>query len=197
MTPAQKAAARRELSPEEREAREIMRSEREAACEAAQRARNLDTPRERLTKRILTTAQVVLVAYPLAGMAIASLSGTSVQELLEGDPTFVVTFLSIFAQPLVAWLLRFVHRHYAEGDGGYAMGNLIGLLCAELLLQNVLGIAAVLILLWRLWPTAAGEMGDWARKRGVGGVLFDVSGSLVVIAIGLIVAFASWRLSMA
>lgn len=193
MTPAQKAAARRPRSQEEIEARERALAEREAA----KRARNLDTPRERQTRRMLTVIQVVLVAYPLVGMALASLSGTSIEELLATDPTFAVTLLSVFVQPLVAWLLRFVYRHYGEGDGGYAAGNLICLLCAELMLQNVLGIAGVVVLLWRIWGSIHGELIEWARRRGVGGVLFDISGALVVLAIALLVAFSSWRISMA
>ncbi len=193
MTPAQKAAARRERTPEEIAAREQALAEREAAA----RARNVDTPYERRTRQILTVVQVILVAYPLVGMALSSLSGTTIQAQLESDPTFVVTYLSIFVQPLVAWLLRFVYRHYAEGDGGYAAGNIVCLLVAELMMANILGIAGIVVILWRTFGRIQGEVGEWLRRRRVGGVLFDLSGSIVVLALALLVAFASWRLGMA
>lgn len=193
MTPAQKAAARRPRTEEDLDASTHELDTRDGELVP----RNLGTPRERQTRRMLTVVQVVLVAYPLVGMALASLSGTSIQELLEADATFAVTMLSIFVQPLVAWLLRFVYRHYGEGDGGFAVGNLICLLCSELLLQNVLGIVGVGLILWRIWHGASDDFGAWARRRGVGGVLFDISGALVVLAIALIVAFANWRINMA
>lgn len=193
MTPAQKAAARRERTPEELEAREAARSER--ALAAKRNARNLDTPRERLTKRIVTTVQVVLVIFPFALLGYSSFSGTGLEEAMRADPGFVVSFIAAMAQPLAAWILRFAYRHYADGDGGYAVGNLIGLLCAEAFLQNVVGLAGFALILWRMWGKAHGELTEWRERRGVGGVLVDISGALAVLAIGLICAFASWRLS--
>ena len=194
MTPAQKAAARR--SPDAAAAgaarggsAEIMASRRVG--------RNLDTARERLTRRIFTTVQVVLVIFPFALLGYVSMAGMSLQDAFGRDPGFTVSFLAAMAQPFVAWLIRIGYRHYSEGDGGYALGNLIGLLCAEALMQNVVGVAGCAVALWRLWRPAAGELTEWKERRGLGGVLFDISGAIVVLAIAAICAFASWRISLA
>lgn len=159
--------------------------------------RNLGTKREKLTKRILTVVQVVLVAFPFIVYGYAGLGGGDFREILSSNPGFTVSFLAAVAQPFVAWLLRFVHRHYAEGDGGYALANLMVLVCGELLLQNALGIAGCVVLLWRFWKTTRGELAAWRARRKVGGMLADVSGALVVVLFGVICAFANWRLSLA
>lgn len=65
------------------------------------------------------------------------------------------------------------------------------------MLQNVVGLAGCTVLLWRLWRPAAGELTEWRERRGVGGVVVDISGALVVIVIGAVCAFASWRLGLA
>ena len=38
----------------------------------------------------------------------------------------------------MAYLLRFVYRHYAQGDTGYAVSNLIALLCAVIFMGGQL-----------------------------------------------------------
>ena len=193
MTPAERAAARRTsgVAEEQSEApgREVLRRDRVA--------RNLESARETLARRIVTTVEVVLVIFPFAVWGHVGLGGVSLEGAFAGDPGFVVSFLAAVAQPFVAWLIRIAYRHYTEGDGGYAHGNLIGLTCAELMLQNVVGLAGCAVLLWRLWRPAAGELAEWRECRGVGGVAVDISGALVVIAIGAVCAFASWRLGLA
>ena len=61
------------------------------------------------------------------------------------------------------------------------MGNLIGLLCAEAFLQNVVGLAGFALILWRMWGKTHGELTEWRERRGVGGVLVDISGALAVL----------------
>lgn len=159
--------------------------------------RNLASKRERTTKGILTVVQVVLVVFPFVVYGYAGLGGGDFREILTNNPGFAVSFLAAVAQPFVAWLLRFVHRRYAEGDGGYALANLAVLACGELLLQNALGLAGCVVLLWRLWKTTRGELAAWHARRKVGGMLVDVSGALVVVLLGLICVFANGRLSLA
>ena len=101
--------------------------------------------------------QVVLVIFPFALLGYSSFSGTGLEEAMRADPGFVVSFIAAMAQPLAAWILRFAYRHYADGDGGYAVGNLIGLLCAEAFLQNVVGLAGFALILWRMWGKTQGD----------------------------------------
>ena len=180
MTRAQAAAARRSSRTDV--------AERELAV--ASSPRNLSSKREQLTHRIVMTVQVILVIFPFALVGYSSVAGMGLEEAMRSDPAFAVSFIAAMAQPL------FAYRHYAAGDGGYALGNVIGLICAEAFLQNLVGLAGMALILWRMWPVTGGELSEWRERRGAAGVLVDISGALAVLAIGLICAFASWRLSV-
>ena len=151
MTPAQKAAARREVTPEQRELTQKREADRTEQRAAAARERRMGTKSEQLTRRIFTGVQVVLVLIPFALLGFNGImGGGDIQTMMQGDPVFAVTFLMAMVQPFVAWIIHFSYKHHADGDDGYALGNLIGLTCAELCLQNPLGIAGCLVLLWRV-----------------------------------------------
>lgn len=163
-------------------------------------APGMNSKRERLTRRIFLGVQVALVVIPIAYFAMGGVAtGTlftpsGLQQLVEANPAASVSLLAAFAQPFVAYLLHIVYRHYERGDFGYVVGNLTGLICAEMLMQNMMGIVGVAVLLWRVWPRCSGTIGSWAARRGVGGVAADVSGALAVLALAALVAFASWRI---
>jgi hypothetical protein len=128
-------------------------------------------------------------------MSGASAAGQDLSEYLRDDGVVLVEFIAAMAQVLVAWVLRIVHDHHACGDGGYALANAIGLVCGELLLQNLVGAIGCGLVLWRLWRHDAAALAPWARARGVGGVLADVSGAIVLVCLGGICTFALARLS--
>lgn len=156
--------------------------------------------RERLTRRIFTTAEVVLCIIPfiVLGMFSMQLGGLVVddlQQLFNEEPAAGLSLMSACIQPFVAYLLRYTYKRYTEGDAGYAVANLIALLCVEMALQHMLGIVAVALLLWRLWHRGAGVVGAWASGRKIGGVLFDLSGPLVALVLALICLFASSRIA--
>ena len=197
MTPAQKAAARREVTPEEKALAAQRAEERAAKRSAADQERRMGTKSERLTKRMFTTVQVVLVLIPFALLGFNGLMGGDIQTVMQEDAIFAVSFLIAMVQPFVAWILRFVYKHHAAGEDGYALGNLVGLLCAEICLRNMVGIIGCLLLVWRVWRKAPnGVMAAWARERKIGGVLFDNSGALAVFLLSALCAFAAWRVGI-
>jgi hypothetical protein len=150
------------------------------------------------TDRLFTTVEVVLCVVPILVVAIlwasVSASGADLTSTLRENPSMTVSFLAAMAQPLVAWMLRFVHDHHVDGDDGYALANLVGLFCGELLMQSLPGAVGCGLLMWRMWRGGAGELGEWKGRRGLGGVLADVSGAIVIIAIGALCAFCTWRI---
>lgn len=163
-------------------------------------APGMNSKREQLTRRIFLGVQVALVVIPIAYFALSGvatgtlLTPSGLQQLMEANPVASVSLLAAFLQPFVAYFLHIVYRHYERGDFGYAAGNLAGLICAEMLMQNMMGIVGVAVLLWRVWPRCSGNIGSWVARRGVGGVAADVSGALVMLALAALVAFASWRI---
>lgn len=159
-----------------------------------------DSKREQRTATFFHVVEVLLVLVPVAivaayVMAKGSFTAEGLQAYFAEDPAFLVAFLAACVQPFAAFLLRLVHQKYLEGDMGYAAGNLIVLLCSEMLLQNYVALAGMALLLWRVWRNAAPHMGEWAHERRLGGILFDVSGALVVFAFAAICAFATARLA--
>lgn len=157
--------------------------------------------KEKLTQRFFMGVEILLVVVPFVSLGLAgslnldAASTSNLQELMAQNPRFLVSFLAACLQPFAAYLIHIAYRHYKNGDGGYAMGNLVGILCAEMLMQSVPGVAGVVLLLWRIWRPAASESAVWRQERGAAGVLKDLSGSLVIIAFAAVCAFASWRLN--
>lgn len=145
--------------------------------------------------------EALLVVSPFAGMAVSSplnfdAAGiASLQDLFASSPAFAVSFLAACIQPLVAYLLHLAHKHYADGDGGYTAANLVGLLCAEMLMQNVVGLAGIALLLWRVWRPTAKERARWRKERPWGAKAAEVSGAIVVVVLAALCAFASWRIN--
>lgn len=155
--------------------------------------------REQLTKRMFATVQVVLclvLAATFVSISLTSggLSVEGLQGLFARNPAATVSILAACAQPFVAYLLRFVYKRYVEGDAGYATANLIALLCAEMTLQSMVGTIAMALLLWRVWQRGARCMAAWRKHRGIGGMLVDLSGSIVVMTLGTVCLIASMRL---
>lgn len=155
--------------------------------------------REQLTKRMFATVQVVLclvLAATFVSISLTSggLSVEGLQGLFARNPAATVSILAACAQPFVAYLLSFVYKRYVEGDAGYATANLIALLCAEMTLQSMVGTIAMALLLWRVWQRGARCMTAWRKHRGIGGMLVDLSGSIVVMTLGTVCLIASMRL---
>lgn len=169
------------------------------ATEGAELAPWTDSPRERLTRRVFLAVEIALVAVPFVYLGASGLLGadlTSPEGLsaaVDANPLVAVGLVTAFVQVFVSYLLRFSYRHYERGDAGYAAGNLIGLLCAEVLMQNVAGVAGVAVLLWRTWRRSSTDLRGWAARRGPLGVLADVSGSLVVLVLAAVCALALSR----
>lgn len=127
-------------------------------------APHLNTASEDLTAKLFTLVEVILGVVPVVviGLFLASKDATSVDKLSEvfsEDPSMVVTFISACLQPFVAYMLYMIYRKYCEGDAGFAAGNLIGLLCSEILLLNIPGVIGMGILLWRVWRNVAPRPG--------------------------------------
>lgn len=164
-------------------------------------APHLNSASEDLTAKLFTLVEVILGVVPLVviGLFLASKDATSVDKLTEvfsQEPSMVVTFISACLQPFVAYMLYMVYRKYCEGNAGFAAGNLIGLLCSEILLLNIPGVIGMGILLWRVWRNVAPHFESWLFERRVMGVLADIAGSLVILALAFMCATAACALAL-
>lgn len=156
----------------------------------------MNSASEDLTAKLFTLVEVILGVVPLVviGLFLASKDATSVDKLTEvfsQDPSMLVSFISACLQPFVAYMLYMVYRKYCEGDAGFAAGNLIGLLCSEILLLNIPGVIGMGILLWRVWRNVAPHFESWLFERRFAGALADIAGSLVILALAFLCATAA------
>ena len=163
-------------------------------------APHLNSASEDLTAKLFTLVEVILGVVPVVviGLFLASKDAASVDKLTEvfsQDPSMVVTFISACLQPFVAYMLYMVYRKYCEGDAGFVAGNLIGLLCSEILLLNIPGVIGMGILLWRVWRNVAPHFESWLIERRVAGVLADIAGSLVILVLAFMCATATRSLA--
>ena len=159
-------------------------------------APHLNSASEDLTAKLFTLVEVILGVVPVVviGLFLASKDATSVDKLTDvfsQDPSMVVTFVSACLQPFVAYMLYMIYRKYCEGDAGFAAGNLIGLLCSEILLLNIPGVIGMGILLWRVWRNVAPHFESWLFERRAMGVLVDIAGSLVILVLAFMCATAA------
>ena len=135
-----------------------------------------------------------IALFVVIGLFLASKDAASVDKLTEvfsQEPSIVVTFISACLQPFVAYMLYMIYRKYCEGDAGFAAGNLIGLLCSEILLLNIPGVIGMGILLWRVWRNVAPHFESWLFERRFAGVVADIAGSLVILALAFMCATAA------
>ncbi len=103
----------------------------------------------------------------------------------------VVTFISACLQAVfVAYMLYMIYRKYCEGDAGFAAGNLM-VFCLQILLLNIPGVIGMGILLWRVWRNVAPHFESWLFERRAMGVLADIAGSLVILALAFMCATAA------
>ena len=161
-------------------------------------APHLNSASEDLTAKLFTLVEVILGVVPLVviGLFLASKDATSVDKLTEvfshAPVIYTPTFrFSACLQPFVAYMLYMVYRKYCEGDAGFAAGNLIGLLCSEILLLNIPGVIGMGILLWRVWRNVAPHFESWLFERRFAGVVADIAGSLVILALAFLCATAA------
>ena len=138
-------------------------------------APHLNSASEDLTAKLFTMVEVILGVVPVVviGLFLASKDATSVDKLTDvfsQDPSMVVTFISACLQPFVAYML-------------YMMGT-----AAEAMTPGIIGMG---ILLWRVWRNVAPHFESWLFERRFTGVVADIAGSLVILALAFMCATAA------
>ena len=159
------------------------------------------SPTETTTKRVYLVIEVLLAIIPVASVAtvFVSVGGfdlAAVQELFADDPSYLISIILSFLQFYVIYLVRRIYRRYVEGDIGFVAGNLVVLLCCEIIMQSIVAIACMAVLLWRSWHRCSMGINRWQEERGFKGVLKDVVPSLVLFGILLVALIVSIVLNL-
>ena len=156
---------------------------------------------EILTKRLYLAVQVLLGIIPVVTVisifvSVGGFDLTAVLELFSDDPTYIVSVVLALAQFYVIYVVRKIYQRYVEGDIGYVAGNLVALLCCEIIMQSIVAIACVAVLLWRSWHRCSMGINRWQDERGFKGVLKDIAPSLVLFVLLVICLIVEIVLSL-
>ncbi len=150
--------------------------------------------------RYFNIAKVLLTISPFVGIAYimmsASKAGGDIALALSQNPDLTVLFLVCMINPFIAYLLIFMHRKLNEGDPSYAVVNLVLLVVAEVLLQNLIYVLLLGFILFKTLRTYNLSIKEsFADKHGIH-LLSTISGSLVVIVLTGICLFAQIRIGL-
>ena len=145
-----------------------------------------------IAKVLLTISPIVCVLY----LNVGSISvGKSILNVIQEDPKLLM-FLSTMSNPFIAYLLIFMQRRIEEKDIAYAVVNLAILVIAQIMFQNIVFIAILGLLLYKMLKTYNVSLKECFREKFKNQFFLTISGAIVVIFIASICLFASIRISI-
>ena len=146
-----------------------------------------------IAKVLLTISPIVCVLY----LNVGSISvGKSILNVIQEDPKLLIMFLSTMSNPFIAYLLIFMQRRIEEKDIAYAVVNLAILVIAQIMFQNIVFIAVLGLLLYKMLKTYNVSLKECFREKFKNQFILTISGAIVVIFIASICLFASIRISI-
>lgn len=147
----------------------------------------------KITEILLTISPIMCVIYLNFG---AINIGTNILEVIQGDPKLLVMFLSAMVNPFIAYLLIFMERKIVENDISYSVVNLIILIVAELLFQNMVFLCLLGFLLYKIIKLYNVSVRECFKEKSKNKFFTTISGGVVVIVIAAICLFATIRINI-
>lgn len=150
--------------------------------------------------RYYNIVKILLTLSLFVGLAYISMSfskaGGDIEIALGQNPSMAVMFLVCMINPFIAYLLMIMHRRLNERDGSYAIVNLVFLIVAEAINENLIYILLLGFILYQTMRTTGTGIREGFREKWRNHFLGDISGSLVVIVLSAICLFARIRIGM-
>ena len=147
----------------------------------------------KITEILLAISPIMCVIYLNFG---AINIGTNILEVIQGDPRLLVMFLSAMVNPFIAYLLIFMERKIVENDISYSVVNLIILIVAELLFQNMVFLCLLGFLLYKIIKLYNVSVRECFKEKIKNKFFTTISGGVVVIVIAAICLFATIRINI-
>ena len=148
-------------------------------------------------ERIFTIIKVLLAVSPFMALSYLTAKGGAsgnIQTILSQNPHYTVMFLVAMVNPFIAYLLGFLQEHLNKNDYGYAVVNMALMIVAEAMLQNILYVAVLIFLLYKIIRTYRIPVKDSVESSLKNHFLRDISGSIVVLIFSGICMFAMMQL---
>lgn len=145
----------------------------------------------RIAKIFLTLTPILCLVYMTA---FGGARGLSVTELIRSEPAMAVAFLTAMLNPFAAYLLGYAQRKAETGDYAYAAANVMSLIAIELILMNLVYAVMLAALLVCLRKDRGLSLGGIMKQYRFKHLLYDISGSLVMLPVAGLCLFAQLRL---
>ena len=148
-------------------------------------------------ERIFTIIKVLLAVSPFMALGYLTAKGGAsgnIQTILSQNPHYTVMFLVAMVNPFIAYLLGFLQEHLNKNDYGYAVVNMALMIVVEAMLQNILYVAVLIFLLYKIIRTYRIPVKDSVESSLKNHFLRDISGSIVVLIFSGICMFAMMQL---
>lgn len=146
-----------------------------------------------IAKILLTLTPFLYMMYLSIG---AAKIGTSILQAIQEDPRNIVMFLVSMINPFIAYLLIFMHRKIENGDIAYSVVNIVVLIGAEIMLENVLYTILLGFLLIKTLKTYNISFKECFKVKWNKSFFGTISGGIVVLALAGICLFATLRIGM-
>jgi uncharacterized membrane protein YecN with MAPEG domain len=150
--------------------------------------------------RYYNIAKVLLIVTPFLCLMYLSMgaakTGASIPQIIQEDPRNMVMFLISMINPLISYLLTFMHKKVHDGDIAYSVVNLVVLIVAEIMLQNAWYVILLGFLLVKTLKTHNVSFKECLNEKWNKSFFVTISGSILVLVLTSICLFATLRIDM-
>lgn len=158
----------------------------------------VDTKKNTKLDRYYNIAKVLLALSPFVALAYISMNaakmGTTMAAAIGQNPNMTVMFLVAMINPFIAYLLIYAHKKIDQRDSAYAVVNLVFLIVAEIMLENMIYILLLGFILYQTMNAGNVTIKESFQTKLQEKFLSTISGSLVVIVLAGICLFARIRI---
>lgn len=149
-------------------------------------------------ERYFNVAKVLLTLSPFIGLFYIMMNGNvesgNIMQVINQDPKLAILFLTCMINPFIAYLLVFMQGKLKEGDPSYAVVNLVVLVGAEVVLQNVVYVMLLGFLLYKISKSYSISVKESYVEKSSSHLFRTISGSIVVLVLACFCLFAQTRI---
>lgn len=157
-----------------------------------------DAKTNNMLERCFNVAKVLLTISPFIGLFYittnGNVNGGNIMLALSRNPKFTVIFLACMINPFIAYLLMFVQGKLREGDASYAVLNLLLLVVAEGILQNLVFAMLLGVILYKTTKVYGISLKESFTEKCSNHLFTTISGSIVVLVLAGFCLFAQMRI---
>lgn len=146
--------------------------------------------RTKKTARNFMIAKILFGITPFVAYLYLTLQGSlmasSLQEVLESNPSLVVIFILAMINPYISYLLSLIEKKLAQGNYKFVLVNMGLILITQLVSLNFFYLSMLVYVFYRALKDYRVDLKEQFGKLCWNKVLYDGGGSLIVLAVNLL-----------